>query len=741
MVFMKSRLRISDTAANALAHGSVGDPFAFLGPHRDGEGSVVRAYLPGAVGVELIDTRTRQTLIALEEIQIPGLFAGFLPHAQRYALRIEWPHVDNETLAQETEDPYAFGLLLGELDIYLFANGNHYELGNCLGAQMMSVNGVPGVRFAVWAPNARRVSVVGDFNNWDGRRHLMRRRVEAGVWELFVPRLQEDVRYKFEILGPHGLLPLKADPFALRAEIAPGTASVISHPLKFEWNDAQWLKERAHRQAVDAPVSIYEFHAGSWRQFAQEYLSQPDKRKLHWDVLGDALIPYVQQMGFTHIELLPVMAHPFGGSWGYQPLGLYAPQAEYGEPAAFARFIDRCHAANIGVILDWVPAHFPTDAHGLAHFDGTALFEYTDPREGFHQDWNTLIYNFGRIEVRNFLLASALHWIERYHIDGLRVDAVASMLYRDYSRQPGGWIPNKYGGRENLEAVDFLQQLTAIVAQRNPGAITIAEESTAWPGVTRQVREGGLGFSYKWNMGWMHDTLQYMQLDPVYRQYNHNKMTFGLLYAFAEHFILPLSHDEVVHGKASLLGKMPGDRWQKFANLRIYFAFMWLQSGKKTLFMGGEIAQSQEWNHNAELDWKALDDPLHRGMQLLVSDLNRLYRNHAAAHHYDSDGRGFQWLVADDHQNSVFVFCRYADDAPPLVVVCNFTPVPRLNYRIGVPRAGYWREILNTDADCYGGSNLGNGGGVNSEAIASHHFNDSISVITPPLGACIFICK
>lgn len=735
---LQQHLYIDATTVAALPRGAVGDPFYFLGPSflgRDGDGDemLVRTYQPGASAVDIIDAESGVVLANLSELQAPGLFVGYLSAPAAYRLRIHWPDA-----IEETEDPYAFGLLLGELDVYLFAMGQHFELWRCLGAQMMCVGGIAGVRFAVWAPNARRVSVVGDFNRWDGRRHLMRLRLEAGIWELFVPRLQAGTKYKFEILGPHGLLPLKSDPMALQVEVPPGSASIISAPPFFSWTDDSWMRERARRQSDAAPISVYEIHAGSWRHFLNGSTPQ-------WDELAEALIPYVRDLGFTHLELMPITAHPFGGSWGYQPLGLYAPHAGYGEPRAFAGFVDRCHAAGIGVILDWVPAHFPTDAHGLAHFDGTALYEYADPREGFHQDWNTLIYNFGRNEVRNYLLASATYWLEQFHLDGLRVDAVASMLYRDYSRQPGGWVPNKYGGRENLEAVDFLQQLNARVSERCPGAMIIAEESTAWPGVTRAAHDGGLGFSLKWNMGWMHDTLQYLRTDPLYRTYQHDKITFGLVYAFSEKFMLPLSHDEVVHGKGSLLDKMPGDEWQQFANLRLYLSLMWMQPGKKLLFMGGEFAQRREWNHDAELDWELLNQPLHAGMRQLVSDLNRLYTTQPAAHRRDSESDGFQWIIGDDSRNSVFVFLRLADSvaerAAPLLVVCNFTPVPHFDYRIGVPRAGKWRELLNSDAACYGGSNVGNGGGVSAVDMASHNQPCSLALTLPPLAVCIFVAE
>ena len=713
-------LQLPAAALMALSRAEAGDPFALLGPHPAGSDTIVRAYLPSALRVEV--QAGGGAWEALQQVQDPALFAGRIPGGMPYRLRIHWPGG-----VQETEDPYAFGLLLGEMDLYLLAEGNHQQLNACLGAQSLGIDGVDGVRFAVWAPNARRVSVVGDFNGWDARRHPMRKRVEAGVWELFVPRLPAGTLYKYDILGPHGPLPQKADPVALQAEPPPRTASVVSDPRPFEWHDADWLRHRAERQSPHAPISVYEVHAGSWRKRA-------DGRPLDWNELADQLIPYAAEQGFTHIELLPIMSHPFGGSWGYQPLGQFAPAAEYGEPRAFAGFVDRCHRANLGLILDWVPAHFPSDPHGLAHFDGTALYEHADPREGYHQDWNTLIYNLGRREVHGFLLASALHWLERYHIDGLRVDAVASKLYRDYSRRAGEWIPNKYGGRENLESIDFLRHLSDVVHQRHPGTLLVAEESTAFPGVTRSPRDGGLGFDYKWNMGWMHDTLEYVSRDPVYRSYDHDKLTFGLVYAFSERFMLPLSHDEVVHGKRSLIGKMPGDRWQRFANLRAYLAFMWAHPGKKLLFMGGELAQEREWNHDAGLDWDALQDPLHSGVQHVVRDLNRLYAGQPALHQADCDGQGFRWLVGDDRANSVYAFYRAGyGDAPPVIVVCNFTPVPRQGYRIGAPRAGRWREAFNSDAGPYGGSNVGNLGAVLAEDRPSHGQPFSLQLSLPPL--------
>ncbi len=707
----------------ALANGLCGDPFAVLGPHADGAGGVtVRAFLPPAEQVEAIDA-DGHVLARLEAVEDSGLFSGRLAAGSGYRLRITWPG----GVVQETEDPYSFGLLLGELDLYLIGEGSHRELGRCLGAQAMSVHGVPGVRFAVWAPNARRVSVVGDFNGWDGRRHVMRAR--SGVWELFVPRLTPGTVYQYEIVGPQGLLPLKADPVALQGQPAPMTASVVANPQPFAWTDAAWISARSVRASLQAPLSVYEVHAASWRRRWDAGHSS-----LSWDELGDQLIPYVADMGFTHIELLPVMLHPFGGSWGYQPLGMFAPQAEFGGPEAFRRFVDRAHASGIGIILDWVPAHFPTDPHGLARFDGTALYEHADSREGFHQDWNTLIYNLGRREVHGFMLASALHWLEQYHVDGLRVDAVASMLYRDYSRKPGEWIPNRYGGRENLENVDFLRHLNEVVAERCPGALMIAEESTAWPGVTRPSRDGGLGFTYKWNMGWMHDTLHYMQDDPIHRRYHHDQMTFGLIYAFSEHFVLPLSHDEVVHGKGSLIGKMPGDAWQRFANLRAYFGFMWSHPGKKLLFMGCELAQQREWNHDRQLDWPALAEPAHAGMQSLVRDLNRLYVAEPALHAADCDPAGFRWLIGDDDANSVYAYVRYGyGDARPVIAICNFTPVPRPGYRLGMPRKGRWSEVLNTDSRYYGGSDLGNDGALQTEDLPAHGQPFSLLLTLPPL--------
>jgi 1,4-alpha-glucan branching enzyme len=560
----------------------------------------------------------------------------------------------------------------------------------------------------------------------------MRLRHSAGVWELFVPRLTAGERYKYEIVGAHGELLQKADPLARATERPPATGSIVPQPFDFRWNDADWMESRAARQKPTAPIAVYELHAASWLRPADDKTGTLD-----WIALAEKLVPYVSDLGFTHIELLPITEHPFGGSWGYQPLSQFAPSARFGEPHEFAHFVDACHRAGIGVILDWVPAHFPTDPHGLARFDGTALYEHADPREGYHHDWNTYIYNLGRREVQGFLLASALYWLETFHVDGLRVDAVASMLYRDYSRPPNEWIPNKYGGRENLESIEFLHRLNGIVAERVPGAITIAEESTAWPGVSSPVSEGGLGFNYKWNMGWMHDTLDYVHLEPIHRKWHHNEMTFGLVYAFSEKFILPLSHDEVVHGKGSLYGKIPGDAWRKLATLRAYFTFMWTHPGKKLLFMGGEIGQIHEWSHDGEVDWWLLNDPGHAGLQRLVGDLNRLYAREAALHATDTEPSGFSWIVGGDAANSVYAFARSAPDAAPMVALFNFTPVPRRDYRVGVPHAGLWREALNTDAALYGGSNLGNAGAVHTDSIAAHGHAQSLNLTLPPLAALV----
>jgi 1,4-alpha-glucan branching enzyme len=719
---------LSPDQAWQLQTGASSDPFAVLGPVETPAGRYVRAFLPGATGVDVLSRATRAPLGKLLPNLPDGYFVGRVSSDEPYLLQIHWPGAD-----QETEDPYSFGLLLSDTDLHLFNEGRLFRLAFTLGANPMAVDGVAGTRFAVWAPNARAVSVIGDFNSWDSRRHPMRQRLGSGVWELFVPRVESGTVYKYALVGPDGhRLPEKGDPLAKATECPPATGSIVCGNSEFAWHDQEWMAHRARRQAHDAPISIYEVHAGSW-------FHPDDGSPVSWDILAERLVPYVALMGFTHVELLPIAEFPFGGSWGYQPLGLFAPTGRLGPVEQFRHFVDCCHREGIGVIVDWVPGHFPTDPYGLARFDGTPLYEHADPKEGFHQDWNTYIYNMGRREVQGFLIASAVHWLEEFHVDGLRVDAVASMLYRDYSRQQGAWVPNIYGGRENLEAIGFLRHFNAVVAERCPGAVTMAEESTSWPGVSHPINEGGLGFTFKWNMGWMHDTLHYMENEPVHRRWHHNEMTFGLLYAFSEHFILPLSHDEVVHGKGSLITKMPGDYWQRFANLRCYFGFMWGHPGKKLLFMGGEIAQWREWNHDASIEWNLLDFPNHRGMQTLVRDLNRLCVATPALFERDAASTGFQWVIGDDSGNSVFAFLRHGhNEGSMILVVCNMTPVPRQGYGIGVPRPGYWREVINTDAEIYGGSNMGNGGGVHTTPHQMHGQAQTLYLTLPPL-ATLFL--
>lgn len=703
----------------AVLRGQHHDPFAVLGPHH----GQVRVFAPQAAEVEVVESGTRRKL---DRVSPEGFFCG---PAEATDYRLAMRAGDH---AWEVDDPYRFGPVLGEMDEYLIAEGRHRRLYDRLGAHPMTHQGVEGVAFAVWAPNARRVSVVGHFNAWDGRRHPMRKRIGPGVWELFIPGLQPGEIYKYEIVSAHGTrLPLKADPFGFAHEHPPETASVIHGLPQHDWQDKDWMEVRAAKQDRQAPISIYEVHLGSWRRGEGDAV-------LDYDDLAGELVDYVTRMGFTHVEFLPVSEHPFTGSWGYQPIGLFAPTSRFGPPEGFARLVDRLHGAGIGVIVDWVPAHFPSDAHGLAQFDGTALYEHADPRQGFHQDWNTLIYNFGRREVSNFLQSSALYWLDRFHVDALRVDAVASMLYLDYSRKDGEWIPNEYGGRENLEAISFLRDVNERVVSDQPGAITIAEESTAFPMVSRPVSDGGLGFGFKWNMGWMHDTLGYFRRDAIHRRHHQHDLTFGLVYAFSEDFVLPLSHDEVVHGKGSLIRQMAGDRWQKFANLRAYFGFMWTHPGKKLLFMGGEFAQDREWNHDQSLDWHLLDDPLHKGVQSAVADLNRIYRETPALHRLDCDPEGFEWIDAGDVANSVLVFLRKSDDgSPPAMVVCNLTPQVHYDYRVGAPVAGNWREIFNSDADRYGGSNVGNHGRLTTDDTPWHGRSQSLRLVLPPLATIV----
>ena len=724
---------------NAIVYADHGNPFSVLGMHADGpDGAlVVRAFLPDADAVEVIDADTNQPVASLERLHSKGFFAAVMGQRnKRFVYRLK---VVTETGEHDLEDPYRFPALLGELDIHLLSEGTHRRAYQRMGAQFVESEGVAGVAFRVWAPNARRVAVVGDFNAWDSRRHPMRLYIGIGVWEIFIPGIQEGMRYKYHIKAADGKIqPLKADPYGFAAEHPPNTASLVGRSYWNEWpdqwSDQAWMETRAGRNERTAPISIYEVHLGSWKRVTDD-----NNRYLSYRELAEELIPYVQGMGFTHIELMPVNEYPFDGSWGYQPIGLFAPTSRFGSPADFRYFIDCCHRAGIGVLLDWVPGHFPSDIHGLGYFDGTHLYEHADPRQGYQQDWNTLVYNFGRKEVANYLLSNALFWLDRYRLDGLRVDAVASMLYLDYSRREGEWIPNRFGGRENLEAIAMLRSMNELSYAEYPGIMTVAEESTAWPGVSRPVHLGGLGFGYKWNMGWMNDTLSYMGMDPIHRRFHHHQMTFASMYAYSENFVLPLSHDEVVHGKGSLLGRMPGDTWRQFANLRAYFGFMWTHPGKKLLFMGGEFAQGREWDHDAGLAWWQLDIQWHAGVQRLVRDLNHLYRELPALHQYDCSPEGFSWIEADDAEFSVYAFIRSgAPGVAPALVVCNFTPVPRLGYRLGVPDEGFWAERLNTDAEVYGGSGMGNLGGVRSQASPSHGRANSITVNAPPLATVIF---
>ena len=723
----------TDPEIEAIVAARHGDPFAFLGMHKTPGGLCVRAVLPGAQQMAVVDSATGAIAAEGKRVHPDGFFIAEVPGREepfRYRLRMS-----SGGVTREFDDIYRFSPVLGELDLHLLAEGNHFASYRKLGAHPLVHDGVEGVAFAVWAPNAQSISVVGDFNNWDGRRAAMRRRGGPGFWELFVPGLRAGHLYKYQIHGPDGeLLPLKADPQAEQAEKPPGTASVVASPSRHVWRDGVWMAERWRHNDREAPIAIYEVHFGSWRRNLAE-----NGRYLTYRELAAQLVPYVAEMGFTHIEIMPIMEYPFDGSWGYQPISLFAPTSRYGTPDDLRALVEACHNAGLGVLLDWVPGHFPTDPHGLGRFDGTALYEHADPRQGFHRDWNTLIYNFGRREVANFLLSSALYWLRDFHIDGIRVDAVASMLYLDYSRPAGEWIPNAFGGRENLAAIAFLRRMNELIFGESSGATSVAEESTAWPMVSRPTYVGGLGFGYKWNLGWMHDTLHYMSTDPLYRKYYHNDLSFGLLYAYHENFVLPLSHDEVVHGKGSLIGKMPGDQWQRFANLRAYFAFMWSHPGKKLLFMGGEFAHEREWNHDIGLDWQLLGDPLHDGVRRLVRDLNLLYCDTPALHRLDCDPDGFLWIDLANASESVIAYQRRGRDPNELaVIVCNFTPMPRSDYWIGVPRPGRYRERINTDALDYGGSGIGNAGAVHSEAHAIHGYQHAIRLQLPPLGVLIF---
>ena len=714
-------VKLAPEEIRAIIDGLHTDPFAVMGLHELDGKFFVRCLVPGAEEIQA-ESIGGQVLGKLDCLDPDGFFAGYVALSQRQPILYRARRGDNEWTVV---DAYSFGPVLGPMDDYFIREGSHLRLFDKMGAHPMHNEGIDGFHFAVWAPNARRVSVVGEFNNWDGRMHVMRLRRDTGIWEIFVPDVHAGSAYKYEIVGSDGtLLPLKADPYARRSELRPQTASVTAGELEQAWEDAD---HRAYWSSIDArrqPISIYEVHAGSWKK-------HPDGRFYSWDEMADHLIAYCVDMGFTHIEFLPISEFPYDPSWGYQTTGLYAPTARFGEPEGFARFVNGAHKAGIGVLLDWVPAHFPTDAHGLREFDGTALYEHADPRQGYHPDWNTAIYNFGRTEVVSFLVNNALYWAEKFHVDGLRVDAVASMLYLDYSRKEGEWIPNRHGGRENLESVSFLQAMNKAVYGSHPGIMTIAEESTSWPKVSHPVHEGGLGFGFKWNMGFMHDTLQYFAREPVHRKFHHNDLTFGLLYAFSENFVLPLSHDEVVHGKGSLIGKMSGDEWQKFANLRAYYAFMWGYPGKKLLFMGQEFAQWAEWNHAKELDWHLTQYPNHGGMQRLVKDLNHLYRNKPALHARDCEGEGFEWLIADDKDNSVFAWLRKAPGEKPVAVISNLTPVSRDYYEVPLPAEGVWHEIFNSDADIYGGSGKGNAGQCHAGMNASGRI--TAGIVLPPL--------
>jgi 1,4-alpha-glucan branching enzyme len=727
---------LPDAHVGALVSATCTDPFGVLGPHGltidDRPAVVVRTLQPAARKVELL---VGSQALEMDRCHAAGLFELVQEQADLgtpYRFRTTYP--DGHVI--ETDDPYRYGRVLTDFDLHLLGEGTHARAYDRLGAHRVTLGSTTGVHFAVWAPNAERVSVLGDFNGWDGRVHPMRLLMPNGIWELFIPDLPDGERYKYEIRSRNGgVVSQKADPFGFFFEMPPASASIVWDLDKHQWRDQEWMQSRPDRNHwMDRPMAVYEVHLGSWRRVPERHHGFLTYREL-----AEQLVPYVKEMGFTHIELLPVMEHPFSGSWGYQVIGFFAPTSRFGSPEDFKAFVDECHRHQIGVILDWVPGHFPKDAHGLARFDGTALYEHEDPRQGEHQDWGTLIFNYGRNEVRNFLLSNALFWLEEYHVDGLRVDAVASMLYLDYSRKPGDWVPNQYGGRENLEAIDFLRQLNVQTHAAHPGSITVAEESTAWAGVSRPVHLGGLGFTYKWNMGWMHDVLTYASKDPVHRRWAHNDLTFSMLYAYTENFILPFSHDEVVHGKRAMLDKIPGDVWQKCATLRTLYGFMFGHPGKKLLFMGSEFGQWVEWNHDTSLDWHLLPEPWHAGIYRWVRDLLTTYRGEPALYQVDHDPGGFEWIDCSDFENSILAILRRArDPGDHLIVVVNFTPVVRLDYRIGVPEAGLYRELLNSDAAIYGGSNMGNAGMVEASPEPAHGRPASVRLTLPPLG-CLFL--
>ena len=735
----RARLYLEGGETAALAGGYHGNPFSVLGPHlydlgEDGKWLVVRTFQPYAREVRL---KAGEEIFPMERVHDDGLFQVDLP-GKSQDFKYKLVNADYKGNSYEFDDPYAFGQTLSEFDLHLIKEGNHFHTYDKLGAHLREIDGVPGTSFAVWAPNAQRVSVIGDFNNWDGRVLPMRHHPSHGIFEMFVPGTREGYTYKYEIRSNLSEFAIeKSDPYGFQSEMRPKTASVVADLENYEWQDKDWVAtNRAITNNVHSPISVYEVHLGSWRR--RWGASGHDESYLNYREIADQLVPYVKLMGYTHIELLPISEHPFDGSWGYQTTGYYSATSRYGHPRDLMYLIDRCHQENIGVFLDWVPAHFPKDQHGLAQFDGTHLYEHADPRQGEHADWGTLIFNFGRNEVRNFLLSNALFWLDKYHVDGLRVDAVASLLYLDYSKGPGQWVPNQYGGRENLEAIDFIRRFNELAHGEYPDILTSAEDSTAWPMVTKPTYTGGLGFDLKWNMGWMHDVLDFIEQDPVFRRYHHNNLTFSLMYAFNENYILPFSHDEVVHLKKSMLDKMPGDAWQKFANLRALYGYMFTHPGKKLNFMGGEFGQWKEWNERTALDWELLQEPSHRGLQRYVEALNRLYRNEKALYEVDDSWDGFQWLELRDSENSTLAFLRRAKDPDDeLVVVLNFTPIPRHNYRIGVPKPGYYQEILNSDSSLYGGGDVGNYGGINSEDYAWGGHYHSLNLTLPPLGMLV----
>jgi len=715
---------LSAAVIDDINNARLDDPFAVFGIHRADNGFVVRTFQPTAQSIELCDESGK--LCPMNAVGNNGLFESHLTtRPEKYRFKCS-----NKTDTWYLHDPYSFPSAIGALDHHLFAEGTHQQLYRILGSHLTTINNVSGVHFAVWAPNAKRVSVIGEFNHWDARVHSMRKHIDNGIWDVFIPDIGNITLYKYEIVGANGrVLPIKNDPYATYFEQPPGNASIVFNS-EFIWSDDQYLRTRAMRHPTESPISVYEVHAGSWRL-------NDNGQPLTYRELSHSLIPYLVENQFTHIELMPVSEHPFTGSWGYQPIGLFAPTSRFGSPDDFRYFVDQCHRADLGVIIDWVPAHFPTDEHGLSFFDGTHLYEHADPRQGFHQDWDTLIYNYGRREVANYLFSNAVYWIKEFHIDGLRVDAVASMLYLDYSREDGEWIPNEHGGRENLEAIAFLKRMNELVHAE--GGITLAEESTSFPGVSHPTDANGLGFTFKWNMGWMHDTLDYLGKDPTYRKYHHNNLTFGLTYAFSENFLLPFSHDEVVYGKGSLLTKMPGDEWQRFANLRVCFAYLFMYPGKKLLFMGSEIAQSAEWSHDSSVHWDLLSQNANKKMLALVRDLNNLYRSQPSLHEGDCRADGFEWIDCTDDEQSVVSFYRRAisNRSDCTIIVCNFTPVPRHSYCLGINDPGEYVELLNTDADCYGGSNVGNLSRVVSEPDERHGKAFSLTLTLPPLSVIV----